>query len=201
MSTTPAPAGPLDEPLDAELLPTSAPSELPALQQSRLLNFYDRLRQRVLGTVEKKAGKLGEQTAQALLLVPDVFMLLVRLMLDREVPERSRALIGGALLYFVLPFDLWPEALVGPAGFMDDLVLAIAVLANTFDPELERHALKHWSGSQDLHSVLQNLTAAGRGLLGEGLYGRLRRLLSRRGVNLDDPSHEATGARPSTTPG
>ena len=50
---------------------------------------------------------------RALLLVPDVFILLVRLALDKDVPGSARAMIGGALAYFVLPFDLLPEAILG----------------------------------------------------------------------------------------
>src|SRR5262245_59645581 len=53
---------------------------------SGLLSFYDRLREKILQAVEKRGGRLGEGAVRALLLVPDVFILLVRLSLDREVP-------------------------------------------------------------------------------------------------------------------
>src|SRR5687768_7613809 len=79
---------------------------------SGLLSFYDRLREKIVHAVEKRGGKLGEGTVRALLLVPDVFMLLVRLSLDRDVPGSARALIGGTLAYFVLPIDLFPEVLL-----------------------------------------------------------------------------------------
>ena len=77
-------------------------------------------------------------------------MLLVRLSLDKNVPTQARMLIGGALAYFVLPFDLLPEAIVGVGGYVDDLVLATAVLSQAFGGELEPYARKHWSGSEDL---------------------------------------------------
>src|SRR5262249_17018590 len=104
--------------------------------QSELLSFYDRLRRRILATVERRAGKLSADAVRALLLVPDVFMLLVRLTLDKEVPGSTRAMIGGALAYFVLPIDLLPEAILGPVGFLDDLVLAVAVLSQPFSAHL-----------------------------------------------------------------
>ncbi len=152
---------------------------------SGLLSFYDRLREKILHAVEKRGGRLGEGAVRALLLVPDVFMLLARLSLDREVPGSARALIGGTLAYFVLPIDLFPEALLGGIGFMDDLVLAAAVLAQAFSGELEPYARKHWSGSEDLRVVLRDLTTTAHSLLGENLFNKVKNLLRRRGVEVE----------------
>jgi uncharacterized membrane protein YkvA (DUF1232 family) len=152
-----------------------------------LLSFYDRLRRRILATVERRGGKLAPATVRSLLLVPDVFVLLVRLTLDRDVPASARAMIGGALAYFVLPLDLFPEAVVGGVGYLDDLVLATAVLAHAFGGELEPYARRHWSGPEDVRKVIADIAAAGRGLLGQNLYARLRKVLARHGVDLDDP--------------
>ena len=121
-----------------------------------------------------------------LLLVPDVFILLARLALDKEVPGSARAMIGGALAYFILPIDLLPEAIPGAAGYLDDLVLGTAVLAQAFGGDLEPYARKHWSGSEDLRVVIQDVTTTAQSLLGKNLYDRLRRLMSRRGIELDD---------------
>jgi uncharacterized membrane protein YkvA (DUF1232 family) len=129
---------------------------------------------------------LTEDAVRALLLVPDVFILLVRLTLDKDVPGSARAMIGGALAYFILPFDLLPEAILGPIGYLDDLVLAAAVLAQAFGGDLEPYARKHWSGSEDLRVVLQDITGTAQSLLGQKIYDRLARLLSRRGIELKD---------------
>lgn len=161
-------------------------TELPS---NGLLSFYDRLRERILHAIERREGKRGakltEGAVRALLLVPDVFILLARLALDKNVPGSTRALIGGALAYFILPVDLLPEALLGGVGFMDDLVLASAVLAQAFGGDLEPYARKHWSGSEDLRVVLQDITEAAQSLLGQNLYDKLRRLLSRRGIDVE----------------
>ena len=154
-----------------------------------LLSFYDRLREKILHTIEKREGrrgaKLTEGTVRALLLVPDVFILLVRLALDKNVPGSTRALIGGALAYFILPVDLLPEAILGGAGYLDDLVLATAVLAQAFGGDLEPHARKHWSGSEDLRVVIRDISETAQSLLGQNLYNRLRKLLSRRGIDVE----------------
>ncbi len=155
----------------------------------RMLAFYDRLRGRMVAVLERRGGKLGRGTCDALLLVPDVFMLLLRLALDPQVPAATRGLIGGAIAYFLLPFDLLPEALVGGVGFLDDLVLATAVLTQALGPELEPRARRYWSGRQELRQVLRDVIGAAQSLLGENLVGRLERLLARRGVAL--PRSEA----------
>ena len=155
------------------------------LPNHRLLSFYDRLRERILHTVERRGGKLSEGAAKALLLVPDVFILLVRLMLDKSVPGSTRAMIGGALAYFILPADLLPEMILGGAGFMDDLVLATAVLSQAFGGDLEPYARRHWSGPEDLRVVLRDISQTAQSLLGQNLYDKLRRLMGRRGIRLE----------------
>ena len=146
--------------------------------QPRLLAFYDRLRGRVVEYVARREGKLasrfGAGAAEALLLVPDVFILLVRLALDPRVPSRSRALVGGALAYFLLPFDLFPEMVVGPVGFLDDLVLAAGVLAEAFSGSVEPLAEHHWSGRDSVRQVLRDVADSGRALLGDSLYQRIQ---------------------------
>ncbi|HZF08685.1 MAG TPA: DUF1232 domain-containing protein [Thermoanaerobaculia bacterium] len=156
------------------------------LPSKGLLSFYDTLREKVLHTIEKRGGKLPGDAVRMLLLVPDVFILLVRLTLDKTVPGSTRAMIGGALAYFILPFDLLPEAILGPVGYLDDLVLAAAVLSQAFGGELEPYARKHWSGDEDLRIVLRDITQTAHKLLGHKLYERLKLLLGRRGIEIKD---------------
>jgi uncharacterized membrane protein YkvA (DUF1232 family) len=175
------------------MAPESADDELertlrahePSLGPTGLFSFYDRLREKILHGVEKHGGRYSEAVVEALILVPDVFILLVRLALDKEVPKGARAMIGGALAYFILPTDLLPEALLGAGGYLDDLVLAAAVLSQTFGGELEPYARKHWSGSHELGKVLGGITQTAHHLLGDRIYGRLQRLLARLGVELE----------------
>ena len=185
---TKAPGHELDEhvvPSDAELEATLA-VEHPPLPAHGLFEFYDRLRERVLQAVEGKGGKAGEAAVEALLLVPDVFLLLARLALDPEVPGGARALIGGTLAYFILPVDLLPEAFLGPAGYLEDVVLAAAVLAQAFEGELEPYAKRHWTGSHELSHALDRVLASAENLLGERLLGRVKALLKGRGLSLPE---------------
>jgi len=152
---------------------------------SGLLSFYDRLRARMLDAADRQSHKLGKPVVEALLLAPDVFILLVRLTLDRDVPPAARSLFGGALAYFVLPVDLFPEAVVGAPGFLDDLVLAAAVLSQALGGDLEPYARKYWNGDQELRQALRDIADSAHHLLGRDLYQRVRRTLARRGVGID----------------
>lgn len=174
---------PNDEPKAAKTRDDDLPSR-------GLLSFYDRLRRRILRAAERRGSRLGARTVETLLLVPDVFMLLARLALDRDVPRPTRLLVAGALTYFVVPVDFLPEALAGPTGFVDDLVLGLAVLSQAFDRELEPYAEKYWSGSQKVRVVLGDVLKATHELVGHDVYERLRRLLAKKGVDLDAAAEE-----------
>ncbi len=158
------------------------------LPSTGLLSFYDRLRHRVVRALERRSGKLGHQAASALLLVPDVFILMLRLAIDKEVPKATRAAVASTLAYFVLPIDLLPEGVLGAAGYLDDLVLALSVLSQTFGEELEPYAEKYWSGSQSLRTVLGDVLGSADNLLGGRLYERLRALLAKRGIEVEEPA-------------
>ncbi len=160
-----------------EDLEPAAAEVVDAAEEERLLGFYDRLRRRILRTVEKRGGKLSANGVRVLLLVPDIFLLLVRLVMDREVPAGTRALIGSVLAYFILPVDLLPEAILGGAGFLDDIVLATAVVTQAFGGELEPYARKHWSGPDDLRLVLREVSESAQGILGGRLHRQIQRMM------------------------
>jgi len=104
--------------------------------------------------------------------------------LDPRVPSAARRFIVGAVVYFVTPVDLLPEAIVGPAGYLEDVVLAAALLSVVLGPDLEPMAERYWSGSKRLRTSLADITSVAYSVLGENLYLRLQRLLARRGIRL-----------------
>lgn len=161
--------------LDGDLLPSAG-----------LLSFYDRLRQRVSDFLEERGGSLGQTASDYLLLVPDIFILLSRLALDKDVPKDQRALIGSALAYFVMPIDLLPEVFMGPMGYLDDLVLTAAVLSRAFGDDLERFTDRHWSGSDKLRGVLADLSTTAESLVGKNVYGKITDLLRKKGIEVED---------------
>lgn len=166
-----------------------------SLPSRGLLSFYDRLRERIYRrvTADGEKGGVRDKAAEALLLAPDLFMLLIRLSLDREVPKATRAMVGGALAYFILPMDLLPEAMIGAAGFTDDVVMAVMVLATAFQGDLEPYLDRHWSGKKRVREVLGDVFSAAEKILGQSLWARLKKTLAGRGITLEpttEPPHE-----------
>jgi uncharacterized membrane protein YkvA (DUF1232 family) len=152
-------------------------SERP-VSPDRADRFYDRIRGSIQEYIDRKSGVLGK-TAGYLLLVPDIFMLLWRLTMDSRVVGKDKVLLGSAVVYFILPFDLIPEAIVGPIGYLDDLVFAVyvlnKVLTNT-DPEVLR---EHWTGSEDVLVTIQRVLIAADTLVENNILGRIKKMIKK----------------------
>ena len=164
-----------DEEFAREIRETAEKAEsLP--QSERGTRFYDRLRNSIRRYVDQKSGVLGK-TADYLLLVPDVFILLWRLTTDSRVGSKDKVLLGSAVAYFIFPFDIIPEALVGPMGFLDDLVFGVYVLnkvVGTTDPAILR---EHWSGSDDVLATIQTVLNAADSLVGTNMAGKIKKMM------------------------
>lgn len=89
--------------------------------------------------------------ADQLFLVPDLFRLYVRLLCDDRVALRAKAELVGALAYLIWPFDVLPEGIIGPAGYLDDSFVLLKTLTSFIDqknvhPDVLR---AHWSGTAE----------------------------------------------------
>jgi uncharacterized membrane protein YkvA (DUF1232 family) len=153
-------------------------AEQDQLPRDRATRFYDRIRNTIQRYVDKK-GALAGKTAGFLLLVPDVFILLWRLTTDSRVNGKDKVLLGSAVAYYVMPFDLIPEALVGPAGYLDDLVFGVYVL-NKILGNVDASILReHWSGSDDVLDSIQKVLNSAESLVGTDLVGRIKKMMGK----------------------
>ncbi|HUJ14715.1 MAG TPA: DUF1232 domain-containing protein [Thermoanaerobaculia bacterium] len=147
------------------------------VSEERAKRFYDRLRDSI-HEFARNRGVIGK-TAEYLMLVPDMFMLLWRLTTDSRVSGKNKVLLGSGVAYFVLPFDLIPEAIVGPIGYLDDLVFAVYVLSrvlNDTDPAILR---EHWSGEGDVLDKIRKVLSAADTLVATNVSTRLKKMLNR----------------------
>ncbi|WP_088006273.1 YkvA family protein [Indiicoccus explosivorum] len=144
---------------------------LPSGQEQE--DFYQKLRERVQEWGESK-GALSKALPYVLL-APDLFHLLMKLMLDGRIDTKSKALIGSGILYFFVPLDFLPEFLIGPGGFLDDVVVAAFILntiLNTYPKEIVE---EHWAGKDELLTTLQKVTGSGNKLISKIPAGGLAR--------------------------
>lgn len=131
--------------------------------------FYDRLRTQVARSIPGTPSSARD----LLLLLPDLTVLLLRLLRDDRVPVGSKALALVGVGYVLSPLDLLPALLMGPFGLVDDLLVVTAALSrilNHVHPDVVR---SHWSGKGDALEAVQRVTAWSESLF----TSRLRRLL------------------------
>jgi uncharacterized membrane protein YkvA (DUF1232 family) len=130
--------------------------------------LYDRMRQR-LARIEPGASS-GPR--DILLLLPDLTVLLARLLRDRRVSPGAKLVALVGVGYVLSPIDLVPAVIFGPIGWVDDLLVVTAALSrllNDVHPDIVR---SHWSGKGDALDTIQRVSGWSRSLLGE----RLRQL-------------------------
>jgi len=145
------------------------------MNEERAQRFYDRIRKNIQSYLDRKGG-LVEKGGEYLLLVPDFFILLWRLVNDARVNGKNKVLLGSSLVYYVIPFDFIPEAIVGPLGYMDDLVFAVYVLNKVLgdtDPSVLR---EHWSGDSDVLDSIQRVLTAADSLVSSDILGRFKKM-------------------------
>ncbi len=142
--------------------------------------FYDRLRGQVRGAPPGANSGLSD----LLLLLPDLTVLLIRLMRDDRVPTGAKLVAMLGVGYVVSPIDLMPGLLFGPIGAIDDLLVVTAALSrilNDVHPDVVRAA---WPGPGDALQAIQRVTRWSQDTVGSGLRRILRtafRLEVRRG--------------------
>ncbi|KIL47904.1 YkvA family protein [Jeotgalibacillus campisalis] len=136
------------------------------IQSKEHENFYFSLREKINGWLEQKTGK-NHKYAKYLLFAPDMFYLLMQVVKDPRVAKKDKALTLGAITYFILPFDVIPEGLIGPGGYIDDIIVASFVLqtiVNHLSPEIIR---EHWAGDEDGLQVINKIAGLSQKVMGK----------------------------------
>ena len=138
-------------------------------------DFYQKLRSRVKEWAAQE-GK-DSKALKYILMAPDFFHLLCKLMFDPRVPTIEKAKLGSAIAYFVSPIDVVPEGLIGPAGYIDDVALAAYVLnsvLNSVGPEVLE---EHWAGDGDVLQNIQEILRLADEIIGSGMWKKVKNLL------------------------
>jgi uncharacterized membrane protein YkvA (DUF1232 family) len=153
---------------------TSETTELSgSVSRERAQRFYDKIRENIRTYLERR-GRLAGKTGEYLLLVPDMFMLLWRLINDGRVNSKNKVMLGSGLAYYLFPLDILPEGLLGPIGYVDDLVFGVYLLNKMLtdtDPAILR---EHWSGSEDILTTIQNVLLAADNLVGSDFLAKFK---------------------------
>ena len=98
---------------------------------------------------------------------PDIYELLTDILNEKSLNPELRMKVCAALGYFVVPFDIIPEQIYGPHGYIDDIFLCSYVLKEiqkekgiTFLDEL-------WKGDEEIEDVLDICYSQSKEILGD----------------------------------
>ena len=140
------------------------------------MDFYRKLRSKVDTWLKSKTGKRHKH-ARYILLAPDMFHLLVKLTGEPRVPVELKAVLGFAIAYFIMPIDLLPEGILGPAGYMEDIVLSVWVLNKIINKTGARIVQKHWAGEKDILVEVKTILAQADKLVGSGMLNTIKKVV------------------------
>lgn len=141
--------------------------ELAAREQ----RFYDRVRSQMKTPVRGAPTGLKD----ILLLLPDLTVLMLRLLKEDRVAVGDKAIALLGIGYVLSPIDLIPGFLFGPIGLIDDVIVISATLSrlvNHVHPDVVR---SHWPGQGDALDAIQRVTGWAEDQFG----GRLRNVARR----------------------
>jgi uncharacterized membrane protein YkvA (DUF1232 family) len=148
----------------------SHPIEIELSARERRL--YDRVRSTV------RPGLAGPSDLRdVLLLLPDLVMLMLRLLRDERVAIGDKLLAAAGIAYVLSPIDLLPTFLFGPFGLLDDAVVVAATLSrlvNHVHPDVVR---SHWSGQGDALRAVQRVADWSERRVGRGIRDVVKRIL------------------------
>ena len=150
--------------------------QLPVESDQKQKDFYLQLRDKISEWFEKNAEQKPEY-ANYILLVPDFFYLLIRLTLDNRIPAVDKAKFAGVIAYFFSPIDFLPEALLGPVGYLDDLMLACYVInlyINQQDEAGKEVVKELWPGEEDVLITIQSILQKADEWIGSGLWNKIK---------------------------
>ncbi|MEO5511810.1 MAG: YkvA family protein [Longimicrobiales bacterium] len=104
--------------------------------------------------------------------LPSLLKLLFRLMIDRRVPAKDKALFALVAAYVISPLDLIPD-FGGLLGLVDDLYLVGLSLGRLMASAGEDILMEHWDGdARSLGFLIEGVESLG-GMLPEGIRNAL----------------------------
>jgi len=104
----------------------------------------------------REKSELKGRMRNFLMFLPNMVMLLGRLLKDARVPVAEKALFAAAIIYVISPLDFIPD--VFPfIGQVDDLYVVALVLLRLVNRTDESVVRQHWSGGGDIVSLADSI--------------------------------------------
>lgn len=163
--------------------------EMPAEEQEKLeekiidldpdkLKFYEDLRRKAKDWTKQKGGSTGNKLAEYLFLLPDFFIMVARLAVDKRISVKQKAKVAGIIAYLIMPLDIIPD-FIPVIGHVDDLVLLVMglnIILNDTDPKVLED---NWSGEGNVLEHMQKITATAERFLDKRIFDKIRKFFKR----------------------
>jgi uncharacterized membrane protein YkvA (DUF1232 family) len=106
------------------------------------------------------------------LFAPRLVKLVFRLVRDKRVPARPKAILVILSAYLASPIDLIPDFIPG-LGYVDDLVLAAFALDQILNRVPDHVVREHWDGDEDVLQIVREILDIAAGIVPDWLRKRL----------------------------
>lgn len=151
-------------------------TDLPFLSEMKISNieFYKQL------SVE--IDKWADENKDAknywkiyLINAPKIFYFLKNLVQLENLTKKEKALITAAIAYFINPFDLLPEMILGALGFLDDVVASAFVINKLMGNISEKFITQNWNGSLNFGAFIKNILTNADHIVEEQIHKKLKK--------------------------
>ena len=122
-------------------------------------------------------GQMKRRMKNLLMFIPNMVLLCARLLSDPRVPRTEKALVAGAIVYAIIPFDLIPD-MIPFVGQLDDAYLIAMTLLRLMDRTEPDVLRAHWNGGGDVVQLVEAMAT----LSAKFLPKSIRRVLTSRVV-------------------
>jgi uncharacterized membrane protein YkvA (DUF1232 family) len=112
----------------------------------------------------RERGEMKARMRGFLMFLPNLVLLLGRMLKDARVPTAEKALFLAAIVYVVSPIDLIPD--VFPfIGQVDDLYVVALTLLRLINRSDDTIVRQHWSGGGDIVALADSIASIAPKLL------------------------------------
>lgn len=137
-------------------------------------DFYQKIRLQITEWIRTKSKRENRWT-EYILLAPDLFHLLCKLLIDPEVLSSKKIKVAAIIAYFISPVDFIPEGLIGPLGYLDDIALTAYLLNDLINEVNPQVVLRNWAGDKDVLILVKTILLNADKMLGSGLWKKIRK--------------------------
>ena len=167
-----------NEEIEAEEIEITVEQEDDFTGDPKKMKFYGKLRKKLQKFATDKGGEKAGVFAEYLLTLPDFFILLCKLAIDKRVSSKQKLLVGGIIAYVISPIDIIPD-FIPFIGYIDDLVLVVYGL-NVILNEVDKQVLvDNWSGEEDILKLLQKITYVAENFLDKNILRKIKGWVSK----------------------